>query len=78
MQLLAEDRAMQIKKYGNKAVSAFPIGWTKFYLDSSPHLKYIVLDTFHATRILALGATQFQKITTQSKKSISVNYSNDD
>ena len=78
MQLPAEDGAMRIKNYRDEAVSAFLIGWISFYQNPSPHLEYIVLDAFHATRILTSRATQFEKMTTRSKKNISVNYSNDD
>ncbi len=78
IQLTTEDRAMRIKKYGDKAISAFSIGWILFYQDLSPHLEYIVLDAFYITRILTLRAIQFEKMTTQSKKSIPVNYSDDD
>ena len=54
MQYITENRAMQIKKYGNKAVLAFPIEWTLFYQDLSVRLKYIVFDAFYATEILTL------------------------
>lgn len=67
---------MQIKKYEDKAISAFPIKWISFYQDVSLSLKYIILDTYHATGILTLRVTQFEKITTQSKKDILFNYSN--
>ncbi len=31
MQLTIENKAMQIKKYGDKTVSAFSVWWTSFY-----------------------------------------------
>ena len=64
IQLTAEDRAMRIKKYKDEAVFAFPVGWTSFYRDFSPHLEYTTLDAFYVTGILILGATQFEKMTT--------------
>ena len=55
---------MQIKKYEDKAILAFFIGWTLFYQDPSPYLEYIVLDVFYTTRIITLRATQFEKMIT--------------
>ena len=78
IQLITNNRAMRIKKYGDEAVSAFLVGYTLFYQDLLPHLEYIILDIFYATGILTSGATQFEKMTTQSKNGIPVNYSNDD
>ena len=66
MQLTTEDRAIWIQQYGEKAVSAFPIGWTSFYQDSTQQTEYIVLDTFHETGIAVSGTTQFEKMGTQS------------
>lgn len=63
MQLTAKDRAMQIKKYRDEAISAFSIRQILFYQDFPPHLEYIVFDTFYATGILTLEATYFKKIT---------------
>ncbi len=74
MQLTVKDRVMQIKKYRDEAVLAFSIGWTSFYRDPSLHLEYIVLDAFYATGILISRATQFEKMTTRSKKSTPINY----
>ena len=72
MQFTAEDRAMQIKKYRNKVVSALPIKWILFYQDFLSHLEYIILDVFHATGILTSRATHLKKIITKLKKSIFV------
>ena len=77
MQLTTKDRAIQIKKYEDKVVSDFLIRLTLFYRDSLPYLEYNTFDAFHATGILTLGAIQFEKMTTQSKKDIPVNYSDD-
>ena len=35
MQLTTENRAIQIQKYGEEAISAFLVGWTSFYRDST-------------------------------------------
>ena len=78
IQLTVEDRAIQIKKYGEEAISAFSIGWTSFYRDPPPQSRCIVFDTFHATGILTSRAAQFEKMTTQSNKGTSVDYSSDD
>ncbi len=56
MQLTTEDKAMQIKIYGDEEISAFFIGWKSFDQDLSSHLEYIVLDAFHTTGILTSGA----------------------
>ena len=62
MQLTTEDRAIWIQQYGEEAVSAFPVGWTSFYRDSTQETEYIVLDAFHATGIAVFGTTQFEKM----------------
>ncbi len=77
MQLITENRAILIKKYRDEAISAFLIRWTSFYRDLLPQLQYIVFEAFHTNGILTSGATQFEKMTTQSKKGIPVNYSDD-
>ena len=57
IQLIAEDRAMQIEKYGGKGISAFLVEWTSFYQDPSSYLEYIILDAFYATKILTSRVT---------------------
>ncbi len=76
MQLTIKDQAMQIKKYGDEYVLAFPVGWTSLYWDLLTHLEYIILDTFYTTGKLTSRAIQFKKMTTQLNKDIFVNYSN--
>ena len=66
MQLTTENRAIQIQQYGEEAISAFPVEWTSFYQDLTQQMEYIVLDTFYTTKIAVFGATQFEKIGTQS------------
>lgn len=56
MQLTIEDWALQIHKYGEEAISTFPIGWTSFYQDPLSLLEYIILDAFHVTKILTAKA----------------------
>lgn len=68
MQITIEDYAIWIQKYGKEVVSAFFVGWTSFYQDLLPQSEYIISDAFYVTGIVAPGATQFQKIGTQSKK----------
>ena len=78
MQLTAKDRANQMKKYGEKAVCPFFVGWILFYQDPSSQSRCIILDNFRPTRILISGVTQFEKMITQFRKSISVDYLNND
>ncbi len=68
MKLTEEDHAIRIQQYGEEAVSTFPERWMSFYQDPSPQLEYIFLDAFHAAGIVVSGATQFQKMSTQSQK----------
>lgn len=63
MQFTMEKRAIRIKKYEDKAVSACLVRQISFYQDLSPHLEYIILDTFYITKILTVRAIQFEKMT---------------
>lgn len=78
MKLTAEDWAIRIQQYRKEAVSAFHVKQTSFYQKLLSLSKYITLDAFHAAKIIVLGDTQFQKMTTRSQKGALIDYSNDD
>lgn len=78
MQLMAENQAIRIQKYYAKAISAFFVRYTLFYQNPLAYLEYIALNVFHAAEIVVSRVTQFEKMITQLKKSISINYSNND
>ena len=46
MQLTKEDRAIRIQKYGEEAISAFPIGWISFHRDHHLNLSLYLLMPF--------------------------------
>ena len=58
MQLTKENQAIRIQKYGEKAISAFPVGWTLFYQEPTPEFKFLSLNVFFAVEILVSKASQ--------------------
>lgn len=52
MQLTKKDRAIQIQKKGEEAISVFLVGWISFYWESILQFKFLFLDVFFAVGII--------------------------